>query len=88
MDRDEFGKFVKVSSSAKSPATSVEPPLIDIKVTNPLTYLRIWLSKFLKNSEISISIKIKPMALISIAIAIAIILGGTGFSIFYFLTPH
>lgn len=89
--RDEFGKFVKVSAPpllGKSPLNSPEPPLIDVRVANPLTYFRLWLERFLKNSEISINIRIKPMAIISVAIAIAIILGGTGFSIGYFLFPR
>ena len=83
-----MGRFVKVTNKTVVESTPEDPPLVAVKVTNPLTYLKNFLMKLLKNSEISISIKIKPMALISLAIAIAIILGGTGFSIWKFLMPH
>lgn len=86
--RDQFGKFIKVTSNTppltqKSSFKSEYPSLVDIRVTNPVTYLKLFFDKFFKNSEMSFTVRIRPMALISLAIAIAIILGGTGFSIFY-----
>jgi len=93
LTRDQFGKFVKVTSSVpplvqNSPSKSQYPDLIDVRVSNPVTYLKLWLSQFFKNSEITFTVKVRPMALISLAIAISIILGGTGFSIFYLIFPH
>lgn len=91
--RDQYGKFLKVTSSTppftqKSSFKSEYPSLIDIRVTNPITYLKLFLQQFFKNSEMSFTVRIRPMALISVAVAIAIILGGTGFSIFYLIFPH
>ena len=88
--RDQFGRYIKVSTSItqKETTTSSDPPLVDIKVTNPITYFKLWLSKFFKNSEMTLTIKLKPATIISIAIALAILLTGTGFSVFYFLLPH
>lgn len=88
--RDEFGKYIKVTATTppliqKASINTQYPDLIDVRVSNPVTYLKLWFAQFFKNSEITFTVKIRPMALISLAIAISIILGGTGFSVFYFI---
>ena len=87
--RDEFGRFVKITSKTpslfqKPTPISGDPPLISVQVTNPVTYLKLWLSKILRNDEIYMSIKIRPSAIISGAIALAILFGGFGFGLKYF----
>jgi hypothetical protein len=91
-NRDQFGRFIKVTTKTPSliqkPAPIAgDPPLISLQVTNPVTYLKLWLSKFLRNDEISLTIRIRPSALISTAIAIAILMGGLGVSLKYLFNP-
>jgi len=52
-----------------------DPPLIDLKVTNPVTYLKKWLGKLLKNQDIDIRIKIKPFATLALIIAFSATFG-------------
>lgn len=56
------------------PAT--EPDLVNIKVSNPVTYLRLWWSKVMKGQAVAFSFKIPPVAVFLIAFAFAI--GGFG----------
>ncbi|MBU1000775.1 hypothetical protein KKE78_05290 [Patescibacteria group bacterium] len=53
----------------------VDPPLIDVKVTNPITYLKNWLERLLKNQDIDIRIKIKPFATLALIIAFSATFG-------------
>lgn len=59
-----------------------DPPLVDLKVTNPITYLKRWLTRILRNE--GITIKIKPF---TVAIIILALTGGS-FSIGSYLFPH
>jgi hypothetical protein len=64
-----------------------DPPMIDLKVTNPVTYLKNWFAKILGNEGIDISIKIKPLTIVAFVIAFTTI-GGLGFSIGRFFFPN
>ena len=91
--RDEFGRYIKITSKTpslfqKPTPISGDPPLISVQVTNPVTYLKLWLSKILKNDEIYISIKIRPSAIISAVLALVILFGGFGFGLKYFSWPN
>ena len=44
--------------------TTTEPPLVDVKVTNPVTYLRRFWEKVIGNEGIEIKITIKPLTTI------------------------
>ena len=92
-NRDEFGRFIKITSKTpslfqKPVPISGDPPLISVQVTNPVTYLKLWLSKLLRNDEIYISIKIRPSAIISAVLALVILFGGFGFGLKYFSWPN
>ncbi len=65
--RDNSGKF----------AAGKEPDLINIRVTNPLTYFKLWLQKVLNNEGMDVRLRIHPLTMIIIAAAFAI----GGFSI-------
>jgi len=44
---------------------TTEPLLVDVKVTNPVTYLRRWWEKVIGNEGISLSVKIHPLTAIA-----------------------
>lgn len=52
-----------------------DPPLVDVKVTNPVTYFKKWLASLLKNEGIDIHIKIKPLTVITALAALSITYG-------------
>lgn len=54
-----------------------DPPLIDLKVTNPVTYLKLFLKKLILNEGIDLRIKIRPFTVILIVLFIS----GTGFTL-------
>lgn len=64
-----------------------DPPLIDVKVTNPVTYLKLWLGRLLRNEGIDFRFRVRPVTAIFIALTFAVAIGGTSFSIakWYFL---
>ncbi|EKE05655.1 MAG: hypothetical protein ACD_19C00185G0003 [uncultured bacterium] len=45
---------------------TTELPLVDVKVTNPVTYLRLWWQKVIGNEGVSLSVKIHPLTAIAI----------------------
>lgn len=47
------------------------PPLLDIKITNPITYLKIWWKRILANEGIDFRLRIHPLTAIIISLAIA-----------------
>lgn len=61
------GKFIGVA----------DPPLLDVKVANPVNYLKIWWAKVIGNEGIDISFRIHPLT----AITIAAVIGGLGFGL-------
>lgn len=44
--------------------------MVDVKVTNPVTYLKLFLKKLLKNEGIDIRLKIKPLTVIAMVSAV------------------
>lgn len=64
-----------------------DPPMVDLKVTNPVTYFKKWVGKFLKNQDIDIHLKIKPFATIGLILAFTAV-GGTTFSIGRYFFPN
>lgn len=58
-----------------------DPPLIDLKITNPVTYLKNWWKRVLGNEGILISFRIRPLTAILMSVAIAALVTGTGFTI-------
>lgn len=58
-----------------------DPPLIDIKITNPVKYLKLWLKRLLKNEGIDLRVRIRPLTAIAMCMAFATFFAGTGFSV-------
>lgn len=58
--------------------SATEPPLVDVKVTNPVTYLRRWWSKVMSKEGVSFSFKIHPITAVLITATISIIAFGAG----------
>lgn len=58
-----------------------DPPMIDVKITNPVTYLKLWFKKLFSNEGIDISFKVKPITAVLIVLAITTIVGGTSLSL-------
>ena len=58
-----------------------DPPLVDLKVTNPVTYFKIWWQKLMGNEGIFFSFKIRPLTAIFITATITLILTGAGYTL-------
>jgi len=59
------------------PETS-DPPLIDIKVTNPVTYFKKWWAKIIGNEGIDFRLHFRPLTAIAIALVIITVSFGLG----------
>lgn len=55
-----------------------EPPLINLQVTNPITYLKRWWSKVMGNEGIDFRFRIKPLTAIVLTFVIATVGFGVG----------
>ena len=53
------------------------PPLVDLKITNPITYLKAWWKKVIGNEGIKLTLQIKPLT----AIALTVVVSGIGFGL-------
>lgn len=64
-----------------------EPPLIDVKVTNPLTYIKSWWKRIIGNEGIDVRVRVKPLTAIAISIIIFSVTMGIGRFVFPFKIP-
>jgi hypothetical protein len=90
---DEKSKTVNIHTNSKTPIVSVkkikpdlrkkELPLVDIKVTNPITYLKSWWKRIIGNEGIEFRIRVRPLT----AIAISLIIVSVSFGIGRFVLP-
>jgi len=55
-----------------------DPPLVDVKVTNPVTYFKKWWNKIIGNEGIEFRFHIKPLTVILISLAVASAAFGVG----------
>lgn len=62
------------------PATS-DPPLIDVKVTNPVTYLKKWWAKIIGNEGVDFRLHFHPLTAMAIALVIISVSFGLGLQI-------
>ena len=93
-NEEEKEKVEKVYSegviSAKKIKTDLrkkEPPLVDLKVTNPLTYIKSWWKKIIGNEGIDMRIKVKPLTAIAISIIVLTVSLGIGKFVLPFKIP-
>lgn len=63
-----------------------DPPLVAVSITNPVTYLKLFLKRFLKNEGIDIRLKIKPLTVIACVLALSAAFG-TGFNVAQMFFP-
>jgi hypothetical protein len=65
----------------------IEQPLVDVKVTNPITYLKSWWRKVIGNEGMEIKIKLRPLTAIAITIIIVTVTFGIGKFVLPFKLP-
>ncbi len=58
--------------------TTAEKPLVEVKVTNPVTYLKNWWNKVMGKEGIDFSFRIHPVTAVAMAVAIALVSFGAG----------
>ncbi len=82
---ENHSPFAKVSQT--NTYKKDDPPLIDLKITNPVTYLKKWWKIILSREGINISFRIRPLTAILMTISIVSIFTGIGLTVtkFYFL---
>jgi len=66
--------------------TNDEPPLVDVKVTNPLTYIKRWWNRIIGNEGIDFRFRVRPLTAIAIALIITTVAFGLGS--FVNITPN
>lgn len=59
------------------------PPLVDLKVNNPVTYIKLWWKKVIDNEGVYFSFRVRPLTAIVVALAIA----SVGFGVGRFVMP-
>lgn len=65
-----------------------EKPLVDLKVTNPITYIKSWWKKIIGNEGIELKIKAKPLTVIAMTLVIVTVSMGIGRFVFPFKIPY
>lgn len=65
----------------------IDPPLVDLKVSNPITYLKKWWAKVIGNEGIDFRLHFHPLTAIAVALAIASVGFGVGRFVFPFSVP-
>lgn len=78
--RDSDGKFVAKDDPTKLPSISVSvnnptsvnttnpPDLVNLKVTNPLIYIKYWWKRILANEGVEMKFKTKPLTVFGVAL--------------------
>lgn len=89
LTRDKFGRFVslKNTSTDTNPVNTTTPPdLVNIKITNPLVYIKYWWKRIMANEGIEVKFKAKPVTVFGVAFiwsAMAFGLGGVVLPTFF-----
>lgn len=77
--RDSSGKFVDKEDPTKLPPISVTvnnptsvnttnpPDLVNLKVTNPLVYIKYWWKRILANEGLDMKVRAKPLTVFGLA---------------------
>jgi len=60
-----------------------EKPLVEVKVTNPVTYIKNWWNKIIANEGIDFRFHIRPLT----AIAMSVVIASIGFGVGRFVIP-
>jgi len=96
--RDADGKFIPKEDITKLPpisvtvnnpisvSTTTPPDLVNLKVTNPLVYIKYWWKRIMANEGIDFRVKVKPLTVFGvslIAFSLAFGLGGVVLPTFF-----
>ncbi len=82
-----YSKGLISAKKIKKDLRMKEPPLIDVKVTNPLTYIKSWWKRIIGNEGIDFRVRVKPLTAIAITVIIVTISMGIGRFVFPFKIP-
>lgn len=61
--------------------------MVDVKVTNPLTYLKTWWKRVIGNEGIDFRLRVKPLTAIAITVIVVTVSMGIGRFVFPFKIP-
>jgi hypothetical protein len=64
-----------------------DPPLLDVKITNPLTYIKKWWQRIIGNEGVDFSLRVRPLTAIAIALIVTSIAFGIGKIVLPFSIP-
>lgn len=70
-----------------TPTKDTEPPLVDLKVTNPLTHIKRWWNRIIGNEGIYFSFRVRPLTALAISIVVASLAFGVGRFVLPFTLP-
>jgi hypothetical protein len=78
-ERDAHGRFtVKTTLKENDTSKDIDPPLVSLKITNPITYFKIWWKKIIGNEGIEIKLKIRPLTAVALSVAVISLSFGLG----------
>jgi hypothetical protein len=64
-----------------------DPPIVDVKVRNPITYIKKWWKKVIENEGIYFSFRVRPLTTIAIAVIVTSLALGIGKFVLPFSIP-
>ena len=71
MERKDYDNIPPVSVKFNDPVsvnTTNPPDLVDIKITNPLVYIKYWWKKIMANEGIEMKVKARPLTVFGVAL--------------------
>ena len=77
--RDSSGKFVSKTDPLKVPPITVTnetgrinttnpPDLLNVKITNPLVYIKYWWKRIMANEGIDLRLRVKPLTVFGVSL--------------------
>lgn len=82
-----FSEGLVSAKQIKTDLRKKEPPLVDLKVTNPLTYIKSWWRRIIGNEGIDFRLRVKPLTAIAITVIVVTVSMGIGRFVFPFKIP-
>ncbi|MEK7188715.1 MAG: hypothetical protein AAB685_02590 [Patescibacteria group bacterium] len=90
--RDSQGRFTPSSDALKVPPVSISikpnkagdsdkgdvPDLVSLRVTNPVTYLKIWWARIMQNEGMDFRFRVRPLTAIAISLIVFSLTFGLG----------
>lgn len=67
--------------------TEKDPPIVDVKVRNPITYIKKWWKKVIENEGVYFSFRIRPLTALAIALVVTSLTLGIGKFVLPFSIP-